>query len=90
MRIMSDFKEIGDGGIWIKEGRKGKFLSWKITFLYNGHQVTANGVAFKNEKKEGQQPDYRMKVSDAFPAKPRETKQQGNDPPPNEDDSIPF
>lgn len=65
---------IGQGGIWVKEGKSGKFLSWKITFAYNGHQVDVTGLAFKNEKQEGQQPNYRIKVLDAYPSKSKEMK----------------
>ena len=58
---MADYADpIGKGGIWVKDGKKGKFFSWSCTFSYNGHEVTARGVAFRNDKKEGQQPDYRM------------------------------
>ena len=85
---MADFPEIGRGGIWIKEGKKSKFLSWEATFQYNGHEVTARGVAFKNDHKEGNQPDYRIKVSDAFPAKPRET--QPTPAAKDEDPDLPF
>ena len=70
---MADYADpIGKGGIWVKDGKKGKFFSWSCTFSYNGHEVTARGVAFRNDKKEGQQPDYRMLVNDAAPAKARD------------------
>ena len=67
------YQDIGSGGMWEKEGRNGgKYLSWEATFTYNGHPITAKGVAFKNDRKEGNQPDYRIKVNDAYPAKPKE------------------
>ncbi len=84
---MPDWKdEIGQGGIWIKEGRKGKFLSWKITFAYNGHQVDVSGVAYKNETQEGKQPKYRMKVFDACPSRAQEKKELK----PKVEEDIPF
>jgi hypothetical protein len=83
---MTDYSEIGRGGLWIKEGKRGKFLSWEATFQYNGHEVTARGVAFKNERKGGNQPDYNMRVSDAFPAKPKE-KGEGKG---KDEGDIPF
>jgi hypothetical protein len=83
---MADYSEpIGRGGIWVKEGKKGKYLSWEATFAYNGHQVTAKGVAFKNDNKQGNQPDYTMKVNDAMPAKSREDKSK-----PKEKEDLPF
>lgn len=86
---MNDWKDpIGSGGLWIKEGKKGKYLSFEMTFGYNGHQVTARGVAFKNEKKEGKQPDYKIKINDAFPAKAKEPSK--NPEPSREENDIPF
>ncbi len=79
---------IGKGGMWIKEGKKGKFISGECTFQYNGHSVTTKFLSFKNEKKTGNQPDYNMLITDAFPAKEKKTDQP---PPKREDeDSIPF
>lgn len=51
------------GGMWIREGKKSKFLSG--VFEPNGK----NGpkykfMAFKNTEKEGKQPDYRIVMSD--------------------------
>jgi hypothetical protein len=65
---------IGAGGLWLKEGKKGKFFSGQMTFGYNGHQVTATVIIFRNTRKqEGtKQPDYSIKVTDAFPTKPKE------------------
>jgi hypothetical protein len=73
------FEPIGEGAFWVKEGKKGKYLSWEMTFSYNGHLVTTRGVAFKNEFKEGNKPDWKIKVNDAFPAKSREISAPGGE-----------
>lgn len=94
------YPKVGEGGLWIKEGKKGKFFSWKITFAYSGHQITARGRAFKNERKEGNQsdylmPDYLMKVMDAFPSKAIEMqgtqpKREPREVKPKVEEDIPF
>jgi hypothetical protein len=85
---MSDYREpIGQGGLWLKEGKKGKFFSGEMTFQYNGHPVTARVIIFRNTRKqEGtKQPDYSIKITDAFPAKPKDNGgQRGSG------DDIPF
>ncbi len=63
---MSDWeKPIGNGGIWVKEGKNGKkYLSWSMEFPVNANvPIVVHGVAFKNEKKEGNQPDYKIIVN---------------------------
>ena len=84
---MSDYTDpIGQGGLWLKEGKKGKFFSGEMTFSYNGHEVTAKVLIFRNERKTGQQPDYVVKVIDAFPAKPKDNgKAKAKD-----EEDIPF
>jgi len=77
---------IGKGGLWIKEGKKGKFFSGEITFQYNGHSVTLKMLGFKNEQKEGQRPDYNLLAIDAFPAKEKKV----TPPPQKEENDIPF
>ncbi len=86
---MSDYKEIGSGGIWIKEGKRGKYLSGSLHFDMMGRRIEVSFVAFKNEKVEGKQPLYRIKVNDfKDPTQPKEAPYQ----PPKEakDESIPF
>ena len=80
---------IGKGGAWINEFKsgKGKFMAGEMTFQYNGHSVTVKFVAFKNEKKEGKQPDYNLIVNDAFPAKEKKIEQP---PPQKDEEDIPF
>jgi hypothetical protein len=51
------------GGIWIRQGKKGKFMSGVFEPQgKNGPKYKF--MAFKNEEKEGKQPDYRIVVSD--------------------------
>ena len=86
-------ERVGKGAMWIKEGKNGKFLSGQMEFSYNGHQVTARFISFKNNRKEpgSRQPDYNIFVDDAFPAKPRETRPPEPERARDEDDSqIPF
>ena len=85
---VSDFKKIGSGGLWIREGKKGKFLSGQLQFDQMGRRIEVNFVSFKNDKKDNpKQPDYRIVVMDYKDAtKPKEAPYQ----PPNADDSPPF
>jgi hypothetical protein len=66
-QIMADFPDpIGKGWAWLKDGKKGKYMSWSITFPVNGSvPITVSGVAFRNEKKEegSKQPDYNFIVN---------------------------
>jgi hypothetical protein len=91
---MADYADpIGKGGMWVNEGKKGKFFSWTCTFSYNGHQVTTKGVAFRNDRKEGKQPDYNMIVNDAAPTKAKETDKPKAPEPDTWDpakDDLPF
>jgi len=84
---MDKFPEsIGYGGIWIKQGKKSKFLSISGTLAYNGHQITINGIAFKNENKNtNKHPNYNIKWTDA---RPSETRNVPKPPKPEED--LPF
>jgi hypothetical protein len=82
---------IGDGGVWLKDGKKGKYLSWSITLTHNGYPITVRGVAFKNTKKErDSQPDYRMIVNDSAPAKAKEPPKTPPPPQPKEEEDVPF
>ena len=81
---------IGKGGAWIKEGKKGKFMSGQMTFSYNGHSVTTTFLAFRNEKKTGQQPDYNILVTDSFPAKEKEVKKPEPKQETKNEENIPF
>lgn len=47
------------GALWVKEGKKGQFLSGKLDI--NGEKISV--VAFKNKKTKENQPDYRIFVS---------------------------
>lgn len=42
------------GALWIKEGKKGKFMSGKITLDGKEYDI----VIFKNSYKKDKQPDY--------------------------------
>jgi len=91
---MNDFKEtIGQGGAWIHTSKKGtKYMSGIMNFLYNGHSVEAKFLIFKNNKKEenSKQPDYVIKVTDAFPAKAKEVKKPEPKQEPKTEEDIPF
>ncbi len=88
---MSDYKNIGSGGLWIKEGKNGKYLSGALNFDYLGRRMEVSFVAFKNEKRENdKQPNYRIKVNDFKDAtKPKEASYQ---PPPQvkDESDVPF
>lgn len=84
---MSGYAEpIGKGGAWLNQSKAGKkYLAGEMTFQYNGHSVTVKFAAFRNDKKEGKQPDYNILVNDAFPAKEKQAPA-----PKKEEDDIPF
>jgi hypothetical protein len=51
------------GGLWLKEGAKGKFFSGE--FQPDGKDGKSWRImVFKNDKKEGRQPDYRIVLAD--------------------------
>jgi uncharacterized protein (DUF736 family) len=93
---MSNYEPaIGNGGIWIKDGKNGKkYLSWSMTFPVNANvPIVVHGVAFKNEKKEGNQPDYRIIVNGFKYPEPRKEYQEPKPEPEKErenDGDIPF
>lgn len=58
------------GALWIQEGKNGKYLSGKITI----NDVTTAIVMFKNDRKEGRQPDYRIYIQKAKEEKKTEDK----------------
>lgn len=74
---MGDYPEaIGKGGLYLKESKKGlKYMDGKMTFSYNGHEVTVKIAVFKNTNKEpgSSYPDYNVLVKDSYPAKPNES-----------------
>lgn len=85
------YQNIGTGGIWEKNGKKGRFFSLELNFTYNGHPVTARGLAFKNRHKENtRQPDYGIVVTDAYPAKAKDTPAPAEPTKENEPDEIPI
>jgi len=88
MRV-SDFKKIGSGGLWIKEGRNGKFLSGQIQFDQMGRRIEVNFLSFKNDKKDNPKaPDYRIVVTEYKDAtRPKEAPYQ---PPPKDEELVPF
>ena len=58
---MPEERRKSDGGMWIKKSEKGnEYLSGSI--VINGEKIYF--VAFKNDKKEGNQPDYNLKLSE--------------------------
>ncbi len=59
-------KQLSIGGIWIKQGQKGEFLSISIDI---GEGVKKSFLAFRNDyKKEGDKaPDYKI-----YESKPKE------------------
>lgn len=85
---MPDYNDpVGKGGLWLNESKSGtKYMAGEITFQYNLHEVTCKIAIFKNNKKEGKQPDYNVIVNDSFPAKVREPKEKK----PTEEEDIPF
>ena len=91
---MSDFKRIGAGGLWIKEGRNGKFLSGSLHFDMMGKRIEVNFLSFKNTEKEGKQPDYKIVVSEyKDTTNPKEPGYQPPAPPEKsnaQDEDIPF
>jgi len=81
--------KIGAGGLWIKEGKNGKFLSGSLHFDMMGRRIEVNFLSFKNDRKEGKQPDYNILVTEYKDAtRPKEppynasqTPKQNDDPP---------
>ncbi len=82
---------VGEGALWIKTSKVGnRYLSGEATFLYNGHSVTTRLTIMQNTKKQegSKQPDYKIWVNDAHPAKPKEIKPPA--PPKQDEEDIPF
>ena len=81
------------GGLWIKDGKNGKFMSGKITQM-NGAEL--NIVVFKNDKGDNpKRPDYRIYLSEPMGDKKQETPRSAPPRPAEEKpddfvDSIPF
>lgn len=57
------------GALWTKDGKKGKFLSGTLDLGVLGK---ATIMIFPNEKKENNQPDYRMYLAIGEAPKPGE------------------
>ncbi len=91
---MADYaKSIGQGGGWVKDLKsgKGKYLTWSITFPVSGNvPIVVSGVAFKNEKKEGNQPDYRFLVNKWEYPKAKEPAKPAPQSAREEDSDLPF
>lgn len=66
------------GALWLKEGKKGKFMSGVLTW---GEQKIPLVVFKNNRKQEAKHPDYEI-----FLSEPREQQQPQQAP----NDDIPF
>lgn len=74
---MTKTEPAGFGAAWVREGEYGKYFSLVIETTFNGHPIEIVGSMFKNtKKKKEKQPDYKIKINDCRPAKPREFKRQ--------------
>jgi hypothetical protein len=78
MRLREDSMEKSVGGLWIKKGKSGQFMSGEIDMNGIAEQTSEPTekiriVVFKNDrKKEGEKyPDYRIYLS-----KPKEDRQE--------------
>ncbi len=88
---MPDYKNIGDGAFWIKEGKNGKYFSGEIKFIFEGdHKLKVRMLIFKNSKATGNQPEYKAVVStcewvdeEAGPKRRTPAKEKS-------DDDVPF
>jgi hypothetical protein len=76
------------GGLWIREGKKGKFLSG--SFQPEGREGPKfSFMAFKNEDKEegSKQPDYKIVMAEDDEERPRDEKTSRDRA---KDDGVPF
>jgi len=53
---------VGTGGLWLKEGRKGKFMSGYLEFTKDMIPLRLDLFVFKIEKPEPDGPQYRIMV----------------------------
>jgi hypothetical protein len=86
---MAEFKKKNAGGMWIREGKKGKFLSG--VFEPEGREGPRfQFMAFKNDYKEegSKQPDYKIVVSEDDEERPRDEKTSRNRA--KDEPDIPF
>ena len=73
------------GGLWIKQGKKSKFMSGEIELL----GISQHILVFKNDK-DGieKRPDYRICLAETTEDDKREQWEKSNSPP--VDDEVPF
>jgi hypothetical protein len=71
------------GALWLKDGKKGKFMSGKIEVEGKEYAI----LVFKNEKKNDKQPDYNINLrNDNEVEKPKSDYEK----PLEENDDLPF
>lgn len=77
------------GGLWLKDGKRGKFMSGNFEPEGKGGPKYSF-LVFKNEdKKSSKHPDYRIAMSEDDDVE-RETRRPSQVDDMNDDDNVPF
>ena len=77
------------GALWAREKDGKRYLSGELELVRGGEKIRV--MVFKNEDKEGRQPDYRIMRQDDDETQARPAKEEKQPPFPMDDETkVPF